>query len=109
MNHSNLNLQNRKRMKLGLKATLKAKPEKAEEVASFIRGAVELAQQEDKTLTWYSFRIDENTFGIFDTFDTEEGREAHLNGEIAAALMENADRLLSEDPVIEKIEILSSK
>jgi quinol monooxygenase YgiN len=95
--------------KLGLLATLKAKSGKEAEVESFIKGAVDLAQQENKTLTWYSFKIDSNTFGIFDTFENEEGREAHLNGDIAKALMENADRLLSEAPQIQKIEILSSK
>ena len=95
--------------KLGLLATLKAKSGKEAEVESFIKGAVELARKEDKTLTWYSFQIDENTFGIFDTFETEEGREAHLNGDIANALMEHADRLLSQDPDIQKIDILSAK
>ncbi len=95
--------------KLGLLATLKAKSGKEAEVEQFIKGAVELAQQENKTLTWYSFKIDANTFGIFDTFENEEGRDAHLNGEIAKALMANADRLLSEAPQIQKIEILSSK
>lgn len=94
---------------LGLKATLIAKPETAKEVASFIKNAVELARKENKTITWYSFQVNETTFGIFDTFETEEGREAHLNGEIAQALMANAERLLAEPPVIEKINILSSK
>ena len=95
--------------KLGLLATLKAKEGKEDEVAQFIKGAVDLAQQEDKTLTWYSFKIDDSTFGIFDTFENEAGRDAHLNGEIAKALMENADRLLSDDPDIKKIDILSAK
>lgn len=95
--------------KLGLLATLKAKAGKENEVQEFIKGAVELARKEDKTLTWYSFKIDEKTFGIFDTFETEAGRDAHLNGEIANALMENAERLLSESPDIKKINILSNK
>ena len=95
--------------KYGLKATLKAKKETAKEVSKFIKDAVELARKEEKTITWYSFQVDETTFGIFDTFETEEGREAHLNGDIAKALMEHADRLLSEAPLIEKIDILSSK
>ncbi|WP_432411238.1 putative quinol monooxygenase [Rasiella sp. SM2506] len=94
---------------LGLLATLKAKPGKENEVQEFIKGAVELARKEDKTLTWYSFKIDSNTFGIFDTFETEAGRDAHLHGDIAKALMANADRLLSVPPDIKKIEILSSK
>ena len=94
---------------LGLLATLKAKPGKENEVQEFIKGAVELARKEDKTLTWYSFKIDANTFGIFDTFETEAGRDAHLNGDIANALMANADRLLSQAPDIKKIDVLSSK
>lgn len=94
---------------LGLLATLKAKPEKAETVSNFIKGAIDLAKQEKKTLTWYSFQIDETTFGIFDTFEDESGREAHLNGEIAKALMDKADELLSEAPDIKKIKVLSAK
>lgn len=96
-------------IKLGFLATLKAKSGKEGEVEQFIKGAVDLAKQENKTLTWYSFKIDANTFGIFDTFENEEGRDAHLSGDIAKALMANADRLLSEAPQIQKIEILSSK
>lgn len=95
--------------KLGLLATLKAKSGKENEVEEFIKGAVELARKEDETLTWYSFKIDADTFGIFDTFETEAARDAHLNGEIANALMENAERLLSESPDIKKINILSNK
>ncbi|TXD84066.1 antibiotic biosynthesis monooxygenase [Subsaximicrobium wynnwilliamsii] len=96
-------------LRYGIKVTLKAKKETTAEVEDFIKGAVELAQKEEQTITWYSFKVDAHTFGIFDTFETEEGREAHLNGDIAKALMEHADRLLSEAPVIEKIDILSSK
>lgn len=95
--------------KLGLLATLKAKSGKEAEVEQFIKGALALAQQENKILTWYSFKIDANTFGIFDTFENEEGRDAHLSGDTAKALMANADRLLSEAPQIQKIEIFSSK
>lgn len=95
--------------KLGLLLTLKAKDGKENELESFIKGAIDLAQQENKTLTWYSFKINNNTFGIFDTFENEEGRKAHLNGEIAKALMDNASKLLSEDQKIQKIDILSSK
>ena len=93
----------------GLLATLKAKKGKEKEVENFIKGAVDLARQENKTLTWYSFKINKRKFGIFDTFENEEGREAHLNGEIAKALMDNAEALLAEDPKIQKIDVLSSK
>jgi len=103
------NLNHQKMKNLGLLATLKAKAGKENEVESFIKGAIDLAKKEEKTLTWYSFKIDKNTFGIFDTFENEEGREAHLNGDIAKALMENASALLSEDPKIQKVEVLSAK
>ncbi len=95
--------------KYGLLATIKAKPGKEADVESFLKDAVELAKKEEKTMTWYSFKIDNNTFGIFDTFEGEDGREAHLNGEIAEKLMANADTLLSEAPDIKKIDILASK
>ncbi len=94
---------------LGLLATLRAKPEQADKVENFIKGAIDLAKQEKKTLSWYSFKIDKTTFGIFDTFEDESGREAHLNGEIAKALMGKADELLTEAPDIKKISILSAK
>tara|TARA_R100000935_G_scaffold28407_1_gene48774 strand:- start:494 stop:787 length:294 start_codon:yes stop_codon:yes gene_type:complete len=94
--------------KLGLLATLKAKSGKELEVENFIKEAVNLARKEEKTITWYSFKIDHSTYGIFDTFENESGRDAHLNGEIASALMEKASELLSEPPTIEKIEILSA-
>ncbi len=95
--------------KLGLLVTLKAKNGKEQEVSDFIKGALPLAQEEAKTITWYAFRIDASTFGIFDTFESEEGRNAHLNGDIAKALMEKADELLSEAPEIQKIEVLAAK
>ncbi|MCM8570129.1 antibiotic biosynthesis monooxygenase [Gramella jeungdoensis] len=93
----------------GFLVTVKAKSGKEKDVEAFLRSAVELAEKEEKTITWYSFRIDQNTFGVFDTFEDEEGRSEHLNGEIAKQLMENASKLLSEDPKIRKIDILESK
>lgn len=95
--------------KYGLLATVKVKSGKEKDVENFLISAVELAKNEKKTITWYSFRIDQNTFGIFDTFEDEEGRSDHLNGEIAKQLMANASKLLSEDPKIRKIDIISSK
>lgn len=93
---------------LGLLATLKAKKGKEMEVLNFIKEAVNLARKEEKTITWYSFRIDESTFGIFDTFEHESGRDAHLNGKIATELMAKASELLTEPPTIKKVEILSA-
>jgi len=94
---------------LGLLATVKAKKGKENDVKNSLSNAVEHAKKENETLTWYSFQIDESTFGIFDTFENEHGREAHLSGEIAKALMASASELLVEDPNIRKIKIISTK
>jgi len=94
--------------KLGLLVTLKAKEGKELELLNFLNEAVNLARREEKTITWYSFRIDHSTFGIFDTFENESGREAHLQGSIASGIMGLAADLLLEDPKIEKVEILSA-
>ena len=96
-------------VKLALLAWLEAKPGKEQEVADFLKSALPLAEGEPDTISWYSWQIDESTFGIFDTFEADEGREAHLNGPIAAALMANADRLLAKPPLIEKLTILAAK
>ena len=68
-----------------------------------------LAEAEPDTVRWYALKIGPSTFGIFDTFETEEGRQAHLAGQIAAALMANASALLASDPVIEQVELLAIK
>lgn len=94
--------------KLGLLVTLKAKEGKELELSNFLNEAVNLARREEKTITWYSFRIDKSTFGIFDTFENESGREAHLQGSIASGIMRLAADLLLEAPKIEKVEILSA-
>jgi quinol monooxygenase YgiN len=94
---------------LGLLVTVVAKNGKEKEVSQFLSSAVELANQENKTITWYAFQIDNATFGVFDTFENQQGRDAHLNGEIAKALMANAEILLSEAPSIKKLDILASK
>ncbi len=94
---------------VGLLVRIVAKPGKEQVVEDFIKNALPLAIAETETVNWYSFKISENTFGIFDTFEAESGRDAHLNGRIAEALMANASELLAVPPVIEKIQILSSK
>ncbi|GAB2770782.1 putative quinol monooxygenase [Salinimicrobium soli] len=93
----------------GLLATVQAKEGKEKDVEDFLKSAVDLAKKEDKTVDWFAFKIDSNTFGIFDTFNQDDGREAHLNGEIASHLMANADTLLKTQPSIKKIDILGSK
>src|SRR5690242_6656848 len=95
--------------KVGLLVILEAKPGKEQEVESFLRGGLDLVQQEHATLQWYGIRLGPSRFGIFDTFPDEGGRQAHLEGRVAAALMANAAELLAKAPSIEKVEILASK
>jgi len=94
---------------LGLFARLEAKPGKEEAVLSFLRQGLLLANEEATTPLWFSLRIGPSTFAIFDAFDGEEGRQAHLNGPIAKALMANAAELLATPPVIEPLEVLGAK
>lgn len=96
-------------VKKALLARLEAKPGKEAEVADFLKGALPLARGERQTVTWYAIRIDANTFGIFDTFDHDAGRQAHLDGEIASALMGKADELLAKPPRIEQVDVLAAK
>lgn len=93
----------------GLFVKLVAKPGKEAAVEEFLNGGLALVNDEPLTVTWYAVKFSENTFGIFDTFDSDEGRDAHLNGKVAAALMANAAELLLEGPSIEKIDILAAK
>lgn len=95
--------------KVALLAWLQAKPGKEQELSDFLKGALALAQAEAGTVSWYAWQIDDTVFGIFDTFEAEEGRQAHLSGPIAAALTANADTLLAKPPVIEKLNILAAK
>lgn len=90
-------------------ARVEAKPGKEEAVEQFLKSALPLAQDEKDTISWYALKIGPSTFGIFDTFNDEAGREAHLNGKIAAALMQHAAELLASPPVIEKVELLAVK
>ena len=96
-------------VKLGLLARLEAKPGKEQEVADFLKAGLTLAQQEPGTISWYGLQLGPSTFGVFDTFEDEAGREAHFGGPIAKALMENAEELLAKDPVIEKVDLLAVK
>ena len=93
----------------GLFVKLIAKPGKEAAVEEFLNSGLALVNEEPLTVTWYAVKFSENTFGIFDTFAGDEGRDAHLNGKVAAALMANAAELLLEGPSIEKIDILASK
>ncbi len=94
---------------VGVLARLEAKPGKEAEVQSFLEGALPMAQDEPATIAWFAIRLGPSTFGIFDAFPNESGREAHLSGAIAAALMEHASDLLAQPPTIEKHDVLAAK
>jgi quinol monooxygenase YgiN len=95
--------------KLAIWAQLEAKPGKEKEVEEFLKSAQPLAEREAGTLTWYAIKLGPGKYGIFDTFADENGRNAHLNGEIAKALMAKASELFAKPPEIGKPEILASK
>jgi len=90
-------------------ARIEAKPDKTEDVAALLTGALPLAQAESGTVAWYAARTSPTTFWIFDTFGSEDARQAHINGEIAAALMAKADELLAAPPEILSADVLASK
>jgi quinol monooxygenase YgiN len=94
---------------VGLLARLEAKPGKEDEVERFLRDGLALAQEEPATITWFALRLGPSTFGIFDAFPDDSGRQAHLEGRIAAALMAKASELLASPPVIEKVDVLAAK
>lgn len=95
--------------KVALFVRLEAKPGKEAQVEQFLRGGLALVQQEPATSLWFGLRLSATTFGIFDTFPNEAGRQAHLSGEVAKALMAKAPELFSQPPSIEKAEILAAK
>jgi quinol monooxygenase YgiN len=95
--------------KIGLLARIEAKPEHAEEVAAMLRDALAAAREEEHTVTWFAFREDATTFGVFDTFEDEAGRTGHLQGRIAAALTEAAGTMLGTPPDIRPVDVLAAK
>jgi quinol monooxygenase YgiN len=88
---------------------LEAKPGKEAEVAEFLKGGLPLVEAEPATIAWFGVRLGPSTFAIFDAFPDEAGRQAHLNGKVAAALMEKANDLLAEPPAIQKADVLAAK
>ena len=86
---------------------LEAKPGKEADVESFLRGGLSLAQEEPATTAWFAIRMGLSTFGIFDAFPDESGRQAHLSGRVAAVLAEKASELFTKPPTIEKVDILA--
>ena len=94
---------------LGLLVTLEAKPDRADDVAKFLLGGLAVVAAEPGTVTWYAIRQGPTTFGIFDTFRDEDGRQAHLSGQVAAALGQISGDLLAAAPDIRPIDILAAK
>jgi quinol monooxygenase YgiN len=97
------------KVRTGLYVRLEAKPGQEEAVATFLKSALPLVQREPATVTWYAIRLGPNVFGIYDTFSDDQGREAHLAGQVAAALMQKAPELLASPPAIQKLEVLAAK
>ena len=96
-------------IKVGLFVRLQAKPGKEEELAAFLMQGLELAKQETTTPVWFALRLGGGSFAIFDAFADETGRQAHLNGPIAKALMEHAPALLAEPPAIDQLDVMGVK
>ncbi len=94
---------------VGLLATLSVKPGKEAELGRLLAGALPLAENEPATTAWFATKIDDSTYGIFDVFPGADGRQAHLDGPIAAALMAKADDLLSSPPEIKPVDVLAAK
>jgi len=95
--------------KFALLARVEAKAGKENEVLAFLKSALPLAAAETDTVRWYALQLGPSTFGIFDTFESDAGRKAHLSGEIAKALMANASALLAKAPVIEQVDLIAVK
>ncbi len=96
-------------VKLGLLALLEAKPGKGDELGTFLEAGQALAAAEPGTVTWYAFKISDTEYGIFDSFETEDARQAHLNGEIPSALGQVAPDLLAKDPDIRMVDVIAVK
>jgi quinol monooxygenase YgiN len=96
-------------IRYGLLATIQAKPDKGPELADVLESARALAEDEAGTITWYAFRIDDTTYGIFDTFEDEQARDAHLGGEIPKALTRVGPDLLAADPDIQPVDVIAAK
>jgi quinol monooxygenase YgiN len=95
-------------VKVGLLVRIEALPGKEDEVASFLEGALPLVNDEPSTLVWHAIRLGPSTFGIFDAFPDDAGRDAHLHGKVAEALLGSVGELVAE-PTIERVDVLASK
>jgi quinol monooxygenase YgiN len=94
---------------LGILALLEAKAGKGDELAAFLKAGRDLAVAEEGTVTWYAFKISDTSYGIFDTFATDDARTAHINGQIPAALAEVSAELLAREPDIQRVNLVAVK
>lgn len=88
---------------------VEAKPGKEDEVAQFLTGALPLVEAEPATIAWFGLRLGPSTFGIFDAFPDDAGRQAHMAGKVAAALMAKGPELFAKTPSIERVDVLAAK
>jgi quinol monooxygenase YgiN len=102
-------LVNAETLTVGLSVRLEAKPGRETDLEALLRGAASLVETEPATLVWFAVRLGPTTFGIFDAFADEAGRQAHLAGRIAAALGEHGTALLAAPPAIERIDVLAAR
>jgi quinol monooxygenase YgiN len=93
----------------GLIVRLEAKAGKEEELAEFLQGALPLVEAEPQTIAWFALRAGPSSFAIVDVFPDQEGRQAHLEGAVAAALIGRADELLAQPPEIQQVDVLAAK
>jgi quinol monooxygenase YgiN len=96
-------------VRVALFVRLEAKPGKETDVENFLRGGLSIVEEEPATIAWFAIRLGPSTFGIFDAFPDESGRQAHLSGRVAAALTEKASELFAQPPSIEKVDVLAAK
>ena len=96
-------------VQFGILALLEAKPGKGNDLGAFLESGRALAVAERDTVTWYAFKISETEYGIFDSFETEEARQAHLGGEIPTALGQVAPELLAKEPDIRMVDLVAVK
>jgi quinol monooxygenase YgiN len=96
-------------VKVALWVRMEAKPGREADVETFLRGGLALVQEEPATTAWFAIRLAPATFGIFDAFPDEAGRNAHLAGRVAAALTAKASELFAQPPTIEKVDVLAAK
>jgi len=93
---------------VGLLLTVEAKPGMEDDVAKLFAGAVAVVEGEPATVAWFAIRLGPSTFGVFDAFPDEDGRQAHLTGEVPRALSDNA-HLFAGAPDIKQVEVLADK